>query len=48
MFVLVLKATNEAVVVYNIRNDSCGYPMFLIYQNNQWVWKSAKHFKPTL
>ena len=38
----------ESIVVniYKVRNDKCGYPMFLIFYNNQWFWKSAKHFKP--
>ena len=31
---------------YAVRNDSKGYPHFLIYANNQWIWRSAKHFKP--
>lgn len=48
MFTFVFKNSDEVVTIYDIRNDSCGYPMFLIYQDNQWIWKSAKHFKPTL
>ncbi len=31
---------------YAVRDDSNGYPHFLIYDNNQWIWISAKHFKP--
>ena len=34
------------VKVYAIRNDKNGYPHFLIYEDNQWKWKSAKHFTP--
>jgi len=32
--------------IYDISYDSSGYPMFLYYDNNQWVRSSAKHFIP--
>lgn len=32
--------------IWSIRNDRKGFPHFLIYDNNQWKWQSAKHFKP--
>lgn len=32
--------------IYSIRNDKTGFPHFLIYDENQWKWQSAKHFKP--
>lgn len=32
--------------VYDITYDSSGYPHFLIYENGQWLRKSAKHFIP--
>lgn len=32
--------------VYDITYDSSGYPHFLIYENGQWIRKSAKHFIP--
>lgn len=32
--------------VYKIKEDSKGYPHFLIYKGSEWVWISAKHFKP--
>lgn len=32
--------------IWAIRNDSTGFPHFLIYDENQWKWQSAKHFKP--
>lgn len=32
--------------IWSIRNDKKGFPHFLIYDNNQWKWQSAKHFKP--
>lgn len=34
------------VNVYDIAYDSTGYPLFLIYYENQWIRKSAKHFQP--
>ena len=37
----------QLTVVYDIRNDQNGYPSFLIYDKGQWLWQSAKHFKPT-
>lgn len=51
MFNVYEKETDEIVSVYDIKTDRAGYPMFLIYENNQWEnnqWKyrSAKHFKP--
>ena len=36
----------DKVKIYDIRNDNHGYPTFLIYWNNQWLWRSAKFFKP--
>lgn len=32
--------------VHNVRDDGNGYPMFLIYKNGQWLYKSAKYFRP--
>lgn len=29
-----------------MRNDNCGYPHFLIYENGEWKYVSAKHFVP--
>ena len=40
MFNVYKKETDEIV-----RTDRAGYPMFLIYENNQWKYRSAKHFK---
>ena len=31
---------------YAMRTDKNGYPHFLFYINNVWVWLSAKYFKP--
>ena len=52
MFNVYKKETDEIVTVYDVRTDSAGYPMFLIFENNffennQWKYRSAKHFKPT-
>ena len=33
-------------VVFKVKNDSNGYPHFLIFEDNQWKWVSAKHFIP--
>lgn len=38
--------TQEAHEVYHIRDDKKGYPHFLIYENKQWLYKSAKYFIP--
>lgn len=52
MFKVIDKETNLPVTVYHIRMDSSGYPVFLVYgeedqwQNGRWLWKSAKYFKP--
>ena len=46
MFKLIFREINEEVIIYNVRNDNCGFPMFLIYIKDVWVWKSAKYFKP--
>ena len=32
--------------VHNVLNDNNGYPMFLIYKDGQWLYRSAKHFRP--
>lgn len=45
-FSVVEKETNKVFCVYDVRNDSVGYPNFLIYDVKQWVWRSAKHFFP--
>lgn len=46
MFNVYKKETDEIVDVYDVRTDRAGYPMFLIFENNQWKYRSAKHFKP--
>lgn len=54
MFDVVLKGSCEDTrfktftnySVYSIRDDGAGYPMFLLYADGQWIWKSAKFFEP--
>ena len=37
---------NKLYKVYKIRNDSVGYPHFLIYVNNVWLWVTGKNIRP--
>lgn len=48
MFNVVLRLNDYCgyTSVYSVKNDKNGYPQFLIYYKNQWVWKSAKYFEP--
>ena len=47
MFKVLHKETNKIVDIYDIRYDAIsGYPQFLYYDDEQWLLKSAKHFKP--
>lgn len=34
------------VKVYKVRDDKNGYPHFLIYENGEWKYMSAKYFAP--
>ena len=34
--------------IYSIKTDKNGFPKFLVFENNQWSWKSAKKFKPII
>lgn len=34
------------VNAHGSRMDKNGCPMFLIFLDGQWIWRSAKHFKP--
>ena len=38
--------TISSIKVYNVRDDKNGYPHFLIYENGEWKYVSAKHFVP--
>lgn len=48
MFNVIEKTTGNVVQVYKIQTNASGYPMFLIYQGDAWIWKSAKHFRPPM
>jgi hypothetical protein len=37
---------NKIHKVYKVRNDSVGYPHFLIYVNNVWLWVTGKNIQP--
>lgn len=32
--------------IYNVRDDKNGYPHFLIFEDGEWKYVSAKHFAP--
>lgn len=34
--------------VFNIRDDKCGYPHFLIHSQGEWKYESAKNFVPDI
>lgn len=34
----------KAVNVYNVRDDKNGYPQFLICEDGEWKYRSAKHY----
>ena len=38
--------TKRAEIIYNVSYNKSGYPMFLIYNDGQWIRKSAKYFSP--
>jgi hypothetical protein len=40
------KFSQSSYEVFNIKNNKNGYPTFLIYERNQWIWIKAKYFKP--
>lgn len=46
MFIVYEKSSGEMITVYNIRHDKHGYPHFLIYEDGQWKYRSAKHYTP--
>ena len=48
MFKVKHKVSNSVVDFYDIGYDKTGYPQFLVYENNQWVRVSAKHYKPNV
>lgn len=46
LFAVKRKGDNKNVNVYDVKRDNKGYPLFLIYEDNQWLYKSAKLFYP--
>ena len=47
MFKVTRKEDNKVFDIYDIRYDAIsGFPQFLIYEDNQWLMRSAKLFKP--
>ena len=46
MFYVKTKQNDNVFSVYDVKNDSSGYPHFLIYDKKQWRWVSAKIFQP--
>lgn len=47
-FTVINKENNQLYVVYDITYDKHGYPLFLVYVDQQWMRMSAKHFVPYL
>ena len=49
MFKVRHKVSNSIHEVYDIQYDPItSYPHFLIYENNDWVKVSAKHYEPDI
>ena len=43
----VYKSTNfDKTMVFAVRDDKNSYPHFLIFEDNEWKYVSAKHFLP--
>jgi hypothetical protein len=38
------KETGKCIETYGTGSDSNGFPKFLIRENGQWIWRSAKHY----
>lgn len=45
-FIVSALHTGRNVEVYAVHNDKNGYPQFLVYENHQWCWRSAKNYEP--
>lgn len=47
MFYVKYKSDTEAkpIKVYHVRDDKTGYPNFLIFENGDWKYRSAKFFE---
>ena len=48
LFAVILKETDDIKSVYDVRTDGKGCPHFLIYDDGQWKYMDAKHFKPVV
>lgn len=46
MWVRSKKGFCDAYAVFDVSYNESGYPLFLIYNGEQWVRVSAKHFVP--
>lgn len=46
MFQVQTKVTKKLVDVYDVKRDANGYPHFLVYNDGQWVYHTAKIFEP--
>lgn len=44
LMILYNRKNGRPEYIYVVQNDNHGYPLFLIRNNNQWVWRSAKHY----
>lgn len=44
LMILYNKKTGKPENIYGIQIDNHGYPLFLIKCDNQWKWRSAKHY----
>ena len=47
-FMVVSNVDYMTYTVFDVKYDQCGYPLFLIHDDNQWLLRSAKHFRPIL
>lgn len=46
LFVVLETKTKCIIKVYGVAEDSNGYPKFLVRDDTQWRWRSAKHYIP--
>jgi hypothetical protein len=44
LLIMYNKETGKPEPIYAIHNDNHGYPQFLIRNDNQWIYRSAKHY----
>lgn len=42
----IAKFQDRFYTVFDTKVDKNGFPKFLIYKNNAWIWCSAKYFRP--